>query len=181
MGCMKVTWIYRCLIPIPFMGLVYLPTLTWMVDLYGTCIGKYTSPMDAVEICLLYTCKTAIHLSSQIFTLVEQFNIQEEYSNIGAFTQKQVLETYIFTIPKSVPLDAVYTYILLVMLSLPVVPVTFFGLQALIFTFWLVFFGNSQMYHLRLRFFLLMRTHKLLRVLDIHCWWKKSQPTSWDG
>ena len=75
-------------------------------------IGKYTSPMDAVEICLLYTCKTAIHLSSQIFTLVEQLNIQEEYSNIGSFTQKQVLETYIGTIPKSVPLDAVYTYII---------------------------------------------------------------------
>ena len=26
------------------MGLVYLPTL--MVDVYGKCIGKYTSPMD---------------------------------------------------------------------------------------------------------------------------------------
>ena len=78
-------------------------------------VGKYTSPMDAVEICLLYTCNAAIHLSSQIFTLVEQLNIQEEYSNIGAFTQKQELETYICdicTIPKSVPFDAVYTYII---------------------------------------------------------------------
>lgn len=98
-----------------------------MVDLYGTCIRKYTSPMDAVEICLLYTCNAAIHLSSQIFTLVEQLNIQEEYSHIGAFTQKQELETYIInvgTILKSVPFDAIS---LLVMLSLPVVPVTFSG------------------------------------------------------
>ena len=73
-------------------------------------VGKYTSPMDAVEICLLYTCNTAIHFIKSN-PLVEQFNIQEEYSHVGAFTQKLVLETYIGTIPKSVPLDAVYTYI----------------------------------------------------------------------
>ena len=28
------------------MGLVYLPT--WMVDVYGSHVGKYTSPMDAM-------------------------------------------------------------------------------------------------------------------------------------
>ena len=33
-------------LPIPSMGLVYLPT--WIVDFYGKLVGKYTSPMDGM-------------------------------------------------------------------------------------------------------------------------------------
>ena len=34
--------------PIPSMGLVYLPVPTWMVDLYGKGVGRYTSPIHGM-------------------------------------------------------------------------------------------------------------------------------------
>lgn len=138
------------------------------VDFYGRCIGKYTSPMDAVEICLLYTCNTAIHLSSQIFTLVEQFNIQEEYSHIGAFTQKTGIGKLYYnvgTILKSVPLDAVYTYIFVGYAIPPSGPSYLFRARFCRISteksspFDWFFVGNSQMYHLRLRCFLCWCEH----------------------
>ena len=101
------------------MGLVYLLTSTWMVDLYGTCREIYQSHGCCGDMFIvhmqcsntfiksnLYTCG-AIQYSGRIFAywcLYTKTGIGNLYYNVG-------------TILKSVPFDAIS---LLVMLSLPV-------------------------------------------------------------
>ena len=41
------------------MGLVYLGP-TWMVDLYGKCIGKYTIPMDPMGYIMWEYCSASL-------------------------------------------------------------------------------------------------------------------------
>ena len=116
--------IYRCLIPIPSMGLVYLPTLTWMVDLYGTCREIYQSHGCCGDMFIVHMQNSNTFIKSNLYTCgaTQYSGILFEY---WCLYTKTGIGNAILAPYQNMFLLMLYIHTsLLVMLSLPVVPVT---------------------------------------------------------